>query len=110
MNSCIAKCWELKYLAKKVKVELFFNQVAGDQSVSLCNSSTAEEPCGLKCILCKDLSSLFSIGFWLKQTNLPRSGNKDGSSFKGGLQVAFRIANKGGEAENYAWIGRILSP
>ena len=30
MNSCIAKCWELKYLAKKVKVELFFNQVAGD--------------------------------------------------------------------------------
>ena len=30
MNSCIAKCRELKYLAKKVKVELFFNQVAGD--------------------------------------------------------------------------------
>ena len=29
-------------------------------------------------------------------------GKKDGSSLKGGLQVDFRIANKGGETKNDA--------
>ena len=39
-----------------------------------CNSSSAEEPSGLKCILRnRFVFSYFQFVFWLKQTNLPRS-------------------------------------